>query len=90
MRGIATVISVGFISVLLFGIFAPSVLEPIAETVLQDSAVQDSVVDEQGMVDGLLRSLLVWAPLLVLFSGVASAVVWYLRRERHAAARRAP
>lgn len=87
MRGIATVISVGFISMLLFGIFAPSALEPIAEMVIQDEAVQDSVIDEQGFVDGLLRSLLVWAPLFVLGSAVVSAVVYYFRRERRAARR---
>lgn len=88
MRGIATVIAVGFVSVLLFGIFAPAALEPLAEMVVQDDAVQDSALDHQGFVDGLLNSLLVWAPLLVLFSGVVSAVVWYFRRERRAATRR--
>ena len=87
MRGIATVIAVGFISILLFGIFAPAALEPIAEHVLQDAAVQSSVIDEQGFVDGLLRSLLVWAPLFVLGSAVVSAAVWYFRRERRAARR---
>ena len=90
MRGIATVISVGFISILLFGIFAPSVLEPIAEVVLQDETVQDSVVDEEQMVDGTLTSLLVWSPLIVIVSALASAVVWYFRRQRRTAMRRGP
>lgn len=88
MRGIATVIAVGFISVILFGVFAPAALEPIAEIVLQDEAVQDNVIDEQGFVDGLLSSTLVWAPLFVLGSGVVSAVVWYMRRDRRARRRR--
>lgn len=82
MRGIATVIAVGFISIIAFGIVAPAMLEPIAEIVLQDSAVQSSAIDEEAFVDGLLRSLLMWAPLFVLASGVVSAVVYYLRRER--------
>ena len=88
MRGIATVIAVGFMSILAFGIFAPSALEPIAEVVLQDEAVQNSVVDEQSFVDSLLNSLLVWAPLLVLVAGVVSGAVWYLRRERRTVRRR--
>lgn len=82
MRGVATVIAVAIISIISFGLVAPALLEPIAQIVLQDSAVQASVIDEQSFVDGLLRSLLMWAPLFVLASGVVSAVVYYLRRER--------
>lgn len=82
MRGIATVIAVGFVSIILFGIVAPAVLEPIVEVFIQSEAVQNSPIDAQGYANSLLRSVLVWAPLLVLGSGVASAVVWYFRRER--------
>jgi len=82
MRGIATVIAVGFISIIAFGLVAPAMLEPIAEIVLQDEAVQNSALDEQSFVNGLLNSLLMWAPLFVMASGVVSAVVYYSRRER--------
>jgi len=82
MRGIATVLFVGFVSIILFGIVAPAVLEPVAEIMIQSQAV-----DGQAFVDRLLRSLLVWAPLFVLASGVVSAVVYYFRRERTATRR---
>jgi len=35
----------------------------------------------------MLTSVLVWAPLVVLGAGTASAVVWYLRRERRSTRR---
>lgn len=82
MRGIATVIAVGFFSIILFGIVGPTMLEPIAETFVQDPAVQDSPIAAQEYADSLLTALLVYAPLLVLGSGVVSAIVWYFRRER--------
>ena len=87
MRGIATVIFVGFISIILFGIVAPSILEPIVEVFINDAAVQGSQIDANSYADRMLKSLLVWAPLLVLGTGVASAVVWYFRRERRSARR---
>ena len=82
MRGIATVIIVGFTSIAMFGIFAPAVLEPLAETVLQNQAVQSSPVDASGFVNGLLRTVLMWGPVITIGAAVASAVVYYLRRER--------
>lgn len=82
MKGIATVISVSFIGLLLFGIVAPSVLEPIAQFVVSDPAVQESAIDGQALANGILSSVLKWAVLFVLAAAVASAVVWYLRRER--------
>jgi len=87
MRGIATVIFVGFISIILFGIVAPSILEPIVQVFINDAAVQNSQIDANTYADRMLQSLLVWAPLLVLGTGVASAVVWYFRRERRSARR---
>jgi len=88
MRGIGTVLFVGFMSLILFGIVAPTILEPVAEVVIQDTAVQSSQIDAQAFVDRLLRSLLVWAPLFVLASGVVSAVVFYFRKERISERRR--
>jgi thiol:disulfide interchange protein len=82
MRGIATVIIVGFTSIAMFGIFAPAVLEPLAETVLQNQAVQSSPVDANAFVNGLLRTVLMWGPIITIGAAVASAVVYYLRRER--------
>ena len=87
MRGIATVIFVGFISIILFGIVAPSILEPIVQVFINDAAVQNSQIDANTYADRMLKSLLVWAPLLVLGTGVASAVVWYFRKERRSARR---
>lgn len=81
MRGIATVIFVGFVSILLFGIIAPTILEPVVEIFIQNEAVQSSSFGRD-YADSMLRSILVWAPLLVLGSGVASAVVYYFRKER--------
>lgn len=81
MRGIATVIFVGFISILLFGVFAPAVVEPLAEFVVAD-APGTGPVDVANFQDRLYSVLFVWAPLFVLAGGVVSAVVWYFRRER--------
>lgn len=88
MRGIATVIVVGFVSVIVFGVVAGPILEPIVDVVVADEAVQASQIDAQSWTDSLLRSVLMWAPLFVLGSGVASAVVWYFRKERTSARRR--
>lgn len=82
MKGIATVIGVGFVSIILFGIVAPTILEPVAEIFVQNAAVQGSQIDGGSYADAMLRSLLVYAPLLVIGSGVASAIVWYFRTER--------
>jgi uncharacterized membrane protein YjgN (DUF898 family) len=82
MRGIVTVIIVGFISILLFGVFAPAAVEPIGEFVVNDPTVQDSEIDAKSFQQNLYSVLFVWAPLLVLASGVVFAVRWYLKRER--------
>ena len=82
MRGLATVIFVGFVSIILFGLIAPALLEPNVYVVINDPAVQSSSVDGTGIADNMLSTLLVWAPLFVLSSGVVSAVVWYFRKER--------
>lgn len=82
MKGIATVIIVGFISILLFGVFAPAAVEPIGEFVVNDPTVQDSEIDAKSFQQNLYSVLFVWAPLLVLASGVVFAVRWYLKRER--------
>jgi len=88
MRGIATVIVVGFSALVVFGLVAAPVLEPIAQFVVQDPAVQESTIDAQGIADGILTSILSWGVVIVLGAGVASAVVWYLRRERVVGRRR--
>lgn len=75
-------IVVAFTSIMLFGLVAPPVLEPIAEVVVQNEAVQASPIDAQSIANGILSSILKWAVVIVLGSSVASAVVWYLRRER--------
>lgn len=82
MRGIGVVIITGFISLLLFGVFAPAALEPIGQFVVSNEVVQDSTIDAQGMWDGLRRVIFIWAPLFVLGSGVVWAVRYYLQRER--------
>jgi hypothetical protein len=84
MRGIATVIVVGFFSIILFGIVAPAILEPMVDVFVSHEAVQSSQIDGTAFANSLLRSVLVYGPLFVLGSGVASAVVWYFRRERSA------
>jgi hypothetical protein len=87
MRGLATAIFVGFISVILFVLVAPAILEPMVEVFINDPAVQSSQIDETQFANGLLRSVLVWAPLFVMGAGVVSAVIWYFRRERRTARR---
>jgi len=87
MRGIGTVVFVGFVSIILFGIVAPAILEPVAEVFLNNAAVQASSFGAD-YVDSMLRSILVWSPLIVLGSGVASAIVFYFRRERRTGRRR--
>ncbi len=82
MRGIATVIVVGFVSIILFGIVAPAVLEPISAFVVEAAPSNTLGIDMGAYSDRMLKSLLVYAPLFVIGSGVVSAVVWYMRRER--------
>jgi len=82
MRGIGTVIVVGFVSALLFGLIGPAIVEPIVDVVISDPTVQSGPVDGVAIADNMLSALFVWAPLFVMGAGVVSAVVWYLRRER--------
>jgi len=82
MRGIAKVILTTFTALLLFGILAPALLEPIAQFVTSDPTVQQSSIDAQGIADGLKKTILVWGPLLVIGSSIVFAVRWYLNRER--------
>ena len=82
MRGLATVIAVGFMAAILLGLIGPAIIEPIVDIVVSDQAVQNSGIDETELTEGMLRSLFVWGPLFVLGAGVTSAVVWYFRRER--------
>lgn len=82
MRGIGVMIITGFISLLLFGVFAPAALEPIGQFVVNNPTVQNSPIDAQGMWDGLRRVIFIWGPLFVLGAGVVWAVRYYLQRER--------
>lgn len=86
MRGIATVLVVGFTSIILFGVVAPGIVEPVAEVFVEQMPA-DSGIDADTYADRMLTSVLVWAPLVVLGAGTASAVVWYLRRERRSTRR---
>lgn len=83
MRGIATVIAVGFVSIILFGIVGPAVVEPLADFFVgYAESVSGIGIDAESYTNNMLSVLFLWAPLFVLGAGVASAVVWYLRRER--------
>jgi len=64
MRGIAIVLTTIFMSALLFGIFAPAILEPIGQAVTGFETVQNSQIDAAGLFDGLKNVLLIWAPIL--------------------------
>ena len=86
MRGIGTVIFVGFVSIILFGVVAPGIVEPVAEVFVEQMPA-GSGIDAETYADRMLTSVLVWAPLVVLGAGVASALVWYLRRERRSTRR---
>lgn len=82
MRGITTVIVTTFSALLLFGIFAPAVIEPIADVVTSNAVVQDHRVDADGIATSTQRVTLVWGPLLFIAGAVAFAIRWYIRRER--------
>lgn len=86
MRGIGTVIFVAFVSIILFGVVAPAVVEPVAQ-VFVEQMPSGTGIDAATYADRMLTSVLVWAPLVVLAAGVASAVVWYFRRESRATRR---
>ena len=89
MRGIGTVIVVGFVSMVLFGIVGPAIVEPVVDMFLgYSSSLQGIGIDAQGYTESMLSVLFMWAPLIVMGAGVVSAVVWYTRRERVAGARR--
>ena len=86
MRGIGTVIFVAFVSIILFGVVAPAVVEPVAQ-VFVEQMPSGTGIDAQTYADRMLTSVLVWAPLITLGLGVASAVVYYFRREQRATRR---
>jgi hypothetical protein len=86
MRGIGTVIFVAFVSIILFGVIAPAVVEPVAQVFVEQMPAGTGI-DAQTYADRMLTSVLVWAPLITLGVGVASAVVYYLRREQRATRR---
>jgi hypothetical protein len=86
MRGIGTVIFVAFVSIILFGVVAPAVVEPVAQVFVQQMP-SGTGIDAQTYADRMLTSVLVWAPLITLGLGVASAVVYYFRREQRATRR---
>ena len=87
MRGIGTVIFVGFVSALLFGIVAPAVVEPIAQVFVEqmpaggDGGGSAGLIDANSYSNRMLDVVLVYAPLIVVAVGILSAVVYYLRRE---------
>jgi hypothetical protein len=82
MRGIGTVIFVGFVSALLFGIVAPAVVEPIAQVFVQEMPQGSAgLIDANSYANRMLDVVLVYAPLIVVAVGILSAVVYYLRRE---------
>jgi len=86
MRGIGTVIFVAFVSIILFGVVAPAVVEPVAQ-VFVEQMPSGTGIDAQQYADRMLTSVLVWAPLITLALGVASAVVYYFRKEQRATRR---
>jgi hypothetical protein len=86
MRGIGTVIFVAFVSIILFGVIAPAVVEPVAQVFVEQMPAGTGI-DASTYADRMLTSVLVWAPLITLGVGVASAVVYYLRREQRATRR---
>lgn len=82
MRGIAVVIVTIFTSALLFGVFAPAVLEPIGQAVTGFSAVQNSPIDAADLFESLKQVILIWAPLLTIGGATVFAIRYYLNRER--------
>jgi len=86
MRGIGTVIFVAFVSVILFGVVAPAVVEPVAQVFVEQMPAGTGI-NAQEYADRMLTSVLVWAPLITLALGVASAVVYYFRKEQRATRR---
>lgn len=77
-----------FFSALLFGIFAPAILEPIGQAVIGFETVQNSQIDATGLFDGLKNVLLIWAPILTIGASIIFGVRYYLRREQIAGVRR--
>lgn len=88
MRGIAVVLTTIFFSALLFGIFAPAILEPIGQAVTAFQTVQNSQIDAAGLFDDLKNVLLIWAPILTIGASIIFGVRYYLRREQIAGVRR--
>jgi len=83
MRGMIAVIMTSFVSIILFGLFAPAVLEPVAEVVVNNEVVQSaSYIDIESFRDGLFNTIFKWSVLFVLGASVVFGVRWYLRRER--------
>ena len=88
MRGIAVVLTTIFMSALLFGVFAPAILEPIGQAVTGFETVQNSQIDATGLFDGLRNVLLIWAPILTIGASIVFGIRYYLRREQFVGVRR--
>jgi len=88
MRGIAVVLTTIFMSALLFGVFAPAILEPIGQAVTGFQTVQNSAIDAAGLFDGLKNVLLIWAPILTIGASIVFGIRYYLRREQFVGVRR--
>lgn len=82
MRGIAVVIVTIFTSALVFGVFAPSILEPIGQVVTSFSSVKNSPIDGAGLFNGLKQVILLWGPIIVIGSSIVFAIRYYLNREK--------
>lgn len=88
MRGIVGVVIGMFIVLLVFSVLAGPVLEPVADVVQNDDAVQNSDNDYGSVVDDLEKVVLRWGPLIAMGGVLLAGARWVLRKEQLTGVRR--
>lgn len=88
MRGIVGVVIGMFVVILVFSVLAGPVIEPVADLVAEDEAVQDSEHIDVGLIADLERVVLRWGPLIAMGGVLLAGARWVLRREKLTGVRR--
>lgn len=88
MRGIVGVVVGMFIVILVFSVLAGPVIEPVADLVEEDQAVQDSEHIDVGLIADLEKVVLRWGPLIAMGGVLLAGARWVLRREKLTGVRR--
>lgn len=88
MRGIVGVVIGMFVVLLVFSVLAGPVLEPVANLVEEDDAVQENEHIDVGLIADMERVVLRWGPLIAMGGVLLAGARWAVRREQLTGVRR--